>query len=92
LHSLATQSILVITQFRNVVSYADEVVAKYRPKQKAIVYYNSRRPNLSVLEPGTSKTTFQPLIFVKFWLWEVFVFRVYFLSLVSCRKLRLYDL
>jgi hypothetical protein len=48
---------------RNVVSYADEVVAKYRPRQQAVVYYNSRQPTLSVLEPGTSETTFLPLTF-----------------------------
>ncbi len=48
---------------RNVVSYADEVVAKYRPKQTAIVYYNPRQPTLSVLEPGTSETTFLTLTF-----------------------------
>jgi hypothetical protein len=47
----------------NVVSYADEVVAKYAPRQKAVVYYNPRQPTLSVLEPGTSETTFLPLTF-----------------------------
>jgi Protein of unknown function (DUF3592) len=48
---------------RNVVSYADEVVAKYRPRKQAVVYYNPRQPTLSVLEPGTSETTFLPLTF-----------------------------
>ena len=48
---------------RNVVSYADEVVAKYRPRQQAVVYYNPRQPTLSVLELGTSETTFLPLTF-----------------------------
>jgi hypothetical protein len=50
-------------QVRNVVSYADEVVAKYRPRQKAVVYYDPRQPTLSVLEPGTSETTFLPLTY-----------------------------
>jgi Protein of unknown function (DUF3592) len=48
---------------RNVVSYADEVVAKYRLRQQAVVYYHPRQPSLSVLEPGASETTFLPLTY-----------------------------
>jgi Protein of unknown function (DUF3592) len=50
-------------QIPNVVSYADEMVAKYAPNQKVVIYYHSIDPQLSVLETGVSQVTFTPLVY-----------------------------
>jgi hypothetical protein len=50
-------------QIPNVVSYADEMVAKYAPRQKVVVYYSPIDPQLSVLETGVSQVTFTPFVY-----------------------------
>ncbi len=49
-------------QIPNVVSDADEMVARYTPRQKVVIYYNPIDPQLSVLETGVSQVTFIPLV------------------------------
>jgi hypothetical protein len=47
----------------NQVSYTDDVVAKYTKNKQIVVYYNPLDPQKSVLETGTSETTFTLLVF-----------------------------
>jgi Protein of unknown function (DUF3592) len=50
-------------QIPNVVPYADEMVAKYAPNQKVVIYYSPIDPQLSVLETGVSQVFFQRLVY-----------------------------